>query len=245
MRRGAALAAAAIASGGMGGPAGAAAQETPADTAVYRLGTLEATVARTGLPLSLTPLSISTVDARAAAEGGRQLDLHEALRRVPGVAVDNRHNASLGSRISIRGIGARSAFGVRGIRILLDGIPLTLPDGQSTLANVDLGTIERVEVIRGPAGMLYGNAAGGVVALHSTQPPTEGMLETRWPSARTEPMTRPICVRSASKVAAGRIGHGGSAEPATTGWRDTVSTRRWSGRWPPASCATRRMPSPC
>ena len=82
-------------------------------------------------------------DDRSAA------DLDEALADVPGVYVANRYNFSVDQRLSVRGAGARANFGVRGVRVLLDGVPQTLPDGQSQLTNVDLANLERVEVLRG------------------------------------------------------------------------------------------------
>jgi iron complex outermembrane receptor protein len=93
--------------------------------------------------------------------------LDEALNNVPGVYVANRYNFSLDQRLSIRGFGSRSNFGTRGVKILLDGVPQTLPDGQSQLTNVEFGTIDRIEVLRGSASALYGNASGGVVSLQS------------------------------------------------------------------------------
>jgi iron complex outermembrane receptor protein len=104
-------------------------------------------------------------------DGQLTAGLDEALVVVPGVVVNNRYNPSLGSRISIRGFGARAAFGVRGIRLIADGIPLTMPDGQSNLNNLDLGSAARIEVLRGPASALHGNAAGGVIAIQSEAPP--------------------------------------------------------------------------
>src|SRR5258705_962140 len=91
--------------------------------------------------------------------------LDEALAGVPGVYAANRYNFSLDQRRSIRGFGARSAFAVRGIKILLDGIPQTLPDGQGQLTHVDLGATDRIEVLRGSASALYGNASGGVISI--------------------------------------------------------------------------------
>ena len=149
------------------------------DTTVYRLAPLEARVTRGPVPLERVPHAVSTLEGWQFRTARPQIDLHEALRRVPGVAVDNRHNLALGTRISIRGFGARSAFGVRGIRLLVDGIPLTLPDGQTALTNVDLGSADRIEVLRGPAAVLYGNAAGGVVSVTTMDPPREGLAEAR------------------------------------------------------------------
>ncbi len=91
--------------------------------------------------------------------------LSEALVTVPGIYLAERHNPSQDDNLSIRGFGARSAFGVRGVKILLDGIPQTLPDGQGQLTNVELAGVSRIEVLRGPSSALYGNAAGGVISL--------------------------------------------------------------------------------
>ena len=96
--------------------------------------------------------------------------IEEALRAVPGLQVHNRFNFAVGERIAIRGFGARSQFGVRGIRVLVDGIPATLPDGQATLDHLDLGGLGRVEILRGPNAALYGNAAGGVLHFRTVDP---------------------------------------------------------------------------
>jgi iron complex outermembrane receptor protein len=143
--------------------------DTPA-AAVYRLPALEATVARGLLPLQELPMATTTVDRRVIRRAHATVGLDEALAGVPGLEVDNRYNLALGSRISIRGFGARAAFGVRGIRILVDGIPLTLPDGQATLTNIDLGSAGRIQVLRGPSSLLYGNAAGGVISIETEVP---------------------------------------------------------------------------
>jgi iron complex outermembrane recepter protein len=160
-----------------GGAATALADTIP--TPVYRLGGIEATVARGALPADRVPFAITMLESADRHVATPAVDLQELLRRVPGVVVGNRHNLAMDTRVVVRGFGARSAFGVRGVRILLDGIPLTLPDGQAALTNVDPGSIGRVEVIRGPAAALYGNAAGGVIALSTTEPPPDGMLEVR------------------------------------------------------------------
>lgn len=97
----------------------------------------------------------------------RRVGVGDLLLAVPGVQVQDRANPSQDPRITLRGFGARSAFGVRGVRILRDGIPLSLPDGQTPLDWLDLETIDRVEVIRGTAAALYGNAAGGVIDMRT------------------------------------------------------------------------------
>jgi len=95
------------------------------------------------------------------------LSLQESFSKVPGLIINDRNNPSLGDKISIRGIGTRSSFGVRGIKILADNIPLTLPDGQSQTNNIDLYSTGRVEILKGPVSSYYGNSAGGVLNFQS------------------------------------------------------------------------------
>lgn len=108
--------------------------------------------------------SVTVLDGTSVTRQRLATGLDEALAFVPGVLAANRWNPSLDQRLVIRGFGARANFGVRGIKVLIDGIPQTLPDGQSQLTNLDLAQLDRVEVLRGAASALHGNAAGGVVA---------------------------------------------------------------------------------
>jgi iron complex outermembrane receptor protein len=101
---------------------------------------------------------------------GARLDPAELLQVIPGVQVDSRTNYAQDTRISLRGFGARSAFGVRGIDLQVDGIPMSTPDGQGQLASVMLDNIASVQVLRGPIAALYGNGAGGVIALQTAVP---------------------------------------------------------------------------
>lgn len=103
----------------------------------------------------------STVQIRRAQA---TVGIDEALANIPGVVVANRYNFALDQRVSIRGAGSRANFGLRGVKVLLDGVPQSLPDGQSQLTNVDLAAIGRVEVLRGSASSLYGNGSGGVIS---------------------------------------------------------------------------------
>lgn len=112
-----------------------------------------------------TPAAMSVVRQGPIHEGQARLKLDESLGQVPGVFLQNQENFAQGERIAIRGFGARAPFGVRGVTIMVDGIPYTLPDGQAQLDAIDLDTAERIEVIRGPASVLYGNAAGGVISV--------------------------------------------------------------------------------
>ena len=134
---------------------------------VAQLPEIQVTVTRTSAPASRVPFAVGVVDRAELQRGQPTLGLDESLNNIPGVVVSNRYNFSLDQRISIRGFGARSNFGVRGIKILLDGIPQTLPDGQSQLTNVEFGRLDRAEVLRGASSSLYGNASGGVVAFET------------------------------------------------------------------------------
>jgi iron complex outermembrane receptor protein len=124
--------------------------------------------------------SISVVEKSQIQDGRQMLALDESLAGVAGLYLQSSQNFSQDLRISIRGYGARSSFGVRGVRIFVDGIPESLPDGQSQVDGIDLGTADQIEVLRGPSSTLYGNAAGGVIAvtseLGSTEPYVEGSI---------------------------------------------------------------------
>lgn len=122
------------------------------------------------------PVSIDTIGRRAIREGNPQVNLSEPLNRAPGMVVQNRQNYAQDLQISSRGFGARSAFGVRGIRLIADGIPATMPDGQGQAATFSLGSADRIEVMRGPFSSLYGNAAGGVIQIFTADGPPEPTL---------------------------------------------------------------------
>jgi iron complex outermembrane receptor protein len=114
-----------------------------------------------------TPAAVSVVEANTAQQGQQNIQLDETLARVPGLYLQNRYNFAQNQRLSIRGFGARAPFGVRGLRIRVDGFPETLPDGQSQVDNIDLDSIYQATVLRGPASVLYGNATGGVIDIES------------------------------------------------------------------------------
>lgn len=109
------------------------------------------------------PAAIDRVDGSAIRAGRLQVNLSESLGVVPGLAIQNRNNYAQDLQLSIRGFGARSTFGIRGVRLYVDGIPATQPDGQGQLSNIDLSSVDRIEVLRGPYSALYGNSSGGVV----------------------------------------------------------------------------------
>lgn len=139
-----------------------------------------------------TPAAIQSVDRQTIEGAGPQVNLSESLNRVPGLTILNRQNYAQDLQVSIRGFGARSAFGIRGVRLLVDGIPATTPDGQGQGSSISLTSTERIEVLRGPLAQLYGNSAGGVIqAFTRDAPPTPefgvqayagayGMRRTDW-----------------------------------------------------------------
>ncbi len=109
------------------------------------------------------PVTVDSVDVPVIREANAMVNLSEALNRVPGVLVQNRQNYAQDLQITSRGFGARSAFGVRGVRLVADGIPATMPDGQGQSATFSLGSASRIEVLRGPFAALYGNASGAYI----------------------------------------------------------------------------------
>lgn len=135
----------------------------PSAAAEEGLGPIVITAPRVERNLLDTAAAVDRVGTREIRQGRRGVNLDESLNQVPGYFFQNQYNFAQGLRISTRGFGARAPFGVRGIRLRVDGFPETLPDGQSQVDAIDLEAAERIEVIRGPSSALYGNAAGGVI----------------------------------------------------------------------------------
>ena len=122
------------------------------------------------------PVSIDVIDAEKIQEGQLQVNISESLARVPGMVAQSRGQYAQDVQISSRGFGARSQFGVRGIRLYADGIPLTMPDGQGQAGTFDLGSAKNIEVMRGPFSSLYGNSSGGVVQIFTADGPLDSTL---------------------------------------------------------------------
>ena len=116
--------------------------------------------------------SVDTVEGSEIRDGQLQVNLSEGLRRVPGLVIRNRENYAQDLQMSVRGFGARSTFGVRGLRLYVDGIPASGPDGQGQAAGFPLGSADTIEVVRGPLAVLYGASSGGAILL-TTQDGTE------------------------------------------------------------------------
>jgi iron complex outermembrane receptor protein len=123
------------------------------------------------------PASIDVIDAGRIGAAQPRVNASEALAAVPGLVAQNRQNYAQELQISSRGFGARSAFGVRGVRLIADGVPATMPDGQGQAATFDLDMAERIEVLRGPFSALYGNHSGGVIQLFTRDPKGAPELE--------------------------------------------------------------------
>jgi iron complex outermembrane receptor protein len=111
------------------------------------------------------PVSVDRVDAKSIRDGQLQVNLSESLMTVPGVSAQSRQNYAQDLQMSVRGFGARSSFGVRGVRLYSDGIPGTMPDGQGQFSQFDLSSADHIEVLRGPFSALYGNSSGGVISI--------------------------------------------------------------------------------
>jgi iron complex outermembrane receptor protein len=169
------------------------------------------------------PLAIDAVERATLQDGQPQVNLSEALARVPGIVAQNRQNYAQDLQISSRGFGARASFGVRGLRLYSDGIPATMPDGQGQVSHFDLGSAARLEVLRGPFSSLYGNSSGGVITLFTEDGAagTQGSAAFAAGSFGTQRIT--------AKVAGdnGAVNYlFGAASFRTDGYRDHSAARR-------------------
>jgi len=196
-------------------------QEVPAtDTALPEL-----TVTATRQPQRVqdTAAAISVVTGAQVREGGVGINLSEALGGVPGLSVFNRQNLAQDLQISSRGFGARSTFGVRGVRLYEDGIPLTMPDGQGQSSSFDLSAAQRIEVLRGPASALYGNASGGVISVFTADgPPVPQVSVSR---AMSSDATQKTTVSASGQR--GELNYGFDLSQASTdGYRDHSQATR-------------------
>ena len=173
------------------------------------------------------PASVDVIDGeRLRAAGRPEVSLSEGLGLVPGVVARDRQNYAQDLQLSIRGFGARSSFGVRGVRLYVDGIPATMPDGQGQLSHFDLASVGRIEVLRGPFSVLYGNSSGGVLQVF-TEPGDGPPTVTPSLAAGSEGLVRPgVRASGASQglrysLSANRF--------STDGWREHSATGRTLG----------------
>ena len=150
-----------------------------AEAQISQLDAVTITATRVEKSVDAIPAGISSVSQDTIQLGNEQLGLDESLNRVPGAFFLNRYNFAQDLRVSIRGFGARSNFGIRGVKIIVDDIPETLPDGQGSVDGVDIGSAQRIDVIRGPVSSLYGNASGGAIIIQTEDGPVEPFSELR------------------------------------------------------------------
>jgi iron complex outermembrane receptor protein len=148
-----------------------------AQESVQALDRVVVTATRTERAQLDVPASIDILDRDEVRDTHLRVNLSESLVRVPGLVILNRQNYAQDLQISVRGFGARSTFGVRGVRMYVDGIPATMPDGQGQVSHFALNAVDRIEVLRGPFSALYGNSSGGVIAMTTRLEPGPNELE--------------------------------------------------------------------
>lgn len=148
-----------------GAVAAAQPQTAPPTAAPQTLGPVTVTATRVATPSYDVPASIDTVGSKQIKQAQLGVNLSESVKGIPGLLARNRSNYAQDEQISIRGFGARTAFGVRGVRLYIDGIPASFPDGQGQVSNFNLESASRIEVLRGPFSALYGNSSGGVIQI--------------------------------------------------------------------------------
>jgi iron complex outermembrane recepter protein len=195
-----------------------------AQAAAQVLPPVTVTATRTAADPFDVPASVDVIDGGRVHDAARpEVNLSESVGLVPGVIARDRQNYAQDLQLSIRGFGARSTFGVRGVRIYADGIPATMPDGQGQLSHIDLSSAQRIEVLRGPFSVLYGNSSGGVVQVF-TEPGSSLATITASLAAGSEGLMRPALRASGSTpglrytVSANRF--------STDGWRDHSGASR-------------------
>jgi len=172
------------------------------------------------------PSSINRIDGDALRAGRAQLNISEGLGAVPGLLARDRQNYAQDVQISVRGFGARASFGIRGVRVYVDDIPATLPDGQGQITNVEIGTMGRIEVLRGPFSALYGNSSGGVISIYSENPAGPPRLDAGV-SFGSDGLRR---VAASSSGRSGAIGYTlGTSRFETDGYRQHSRTERRLG----------------
>ena len=185
--------------------------------------------ARTPLVSLDVPASLAVLPAARLRELGPGLQLSEAFASIPGVLGLDRRNPAQDLQLSMRGFGARATFGVRGLRLYEDGIPQTMPDGQGQTSSFDLGSVQRIEVLRGPVSVLHGNAAGGVIQVFSADAPER-------PEARVSGVVGPDGLWQFAVEAGAKVGDVNvslrSAWQESDGWRvnSASSRQQWRTR---------------
>lgn len=202
--------------------AGGAAAAEPAQP-ITTLDRIQVTVTRTPQLSRTIPAAITVVDTADLRDAALGVQVSDALDGVPGVLARTRQNYAQDEQISIRGFGTRASFGIRGVRLYVDGVPATMPDGQGQLSHFPLATAQRIEILRGPFSALYGNAAGGVIQLFTADGEAPGEVGAALVGGRSGSRRASVDLRGAR----GRAGYTlGLSHFATDGYRDHSRAER-------------------
>jgi iron complex outermembrane receptor protein len=169
------------------------------------------------------PASTDVLDRDEVRDANLRVNLSESLTRVPGLVVLNRQNYAQDLQISVRGFGARSTFGVRGVRLYADGIPATMPDGQGQVSHFALNAVDRIEVLRGPFSALYGNSSGGVISMTTRLVPGPNEFELSGAAGSYDTWRGGINISGGTAPYAYAID---ASRFSTDGYRDYSSARR-------------------
>ena len=203
-------------------PALAPAQEQEKATTA-QLGPVVVTATRTEASPFDVPASIDWIGGETVRSAHPQVDISESLARVPGLLARDRQNYAQDVQISVRGFGARATFGIRGVRLYVDGVPATMPDGQGQISHADLGSVDHIEVLRGPFSALYGNSSGGVINVFTE----EGRLPPSVTTTLTGGSYGSVRLGVQANGITGPLGYLVSASSfSTDGYRDHSSAER-------------------
>lgn len=180
-----------------------------------------------GLSLLDTPASVDIIEGSRLRFDTPGINLSESLGGVPGLQIQNRQNYAQDLQLSVRGFGARSTFGVRGVRLYVDGIPATMPDGQGQTSNIDLASAAQVEVLRGPFSALYGNSSGGVVLVETENGQRPPNVQAAFSAGSYDTYQYGAKASGATGTAIGDLDYVLSTNRMTTdGYRDHSSARK-------------------
>ena len=210
----------------LSGAAGADAGAPPADTDTVNLSPVVVTATRVGEDPFDVPASISAVSAADLNDNKLGVNLSESMNAVPGILVRDRQDYAQDQQLSIRGFGARAQFGIVGVRLFVDGVPATMPDGQGQASHFNLDSADRIEVLRGPFSALYGNASGGVVQIFTadgTEPP---QLDAELVGGSDNSWRESLMARGVSGALGYTLDY---THFSTSGYRDHSAARRDSG----------------
>nr|WP_291368992.1 MULTISPECIES: TonB-dependent receptor [unclassified Acinetobacter] len=189
------------------------------------LPTIKIEATRTDTAWLQTPASVYRIDQKNN-DNNLEVNLSETLKGVPGLQLNNRENYAQDLQISMRGFGARSTFGVRGIRLYVDGIPATMPDGQGQTSNIDLSSLDHVEILGGPFSTLYGNSSGGTILTSTKQGQGKDSIEVGYSGGSHQKSRADIILQGGAEKASEPSYVVSSSYFDTDGYRDHSAARK-------------------